>query len=89
MKLSSDIRHDVVQYDFMELLWSLLSDDRLMTDENLEFPDNTDPTKAPLDEYDILDQIHTGSWYKEAYDQLCTNPTDVLLPIVGFINQTH
>ena len=89
MKLSSDIPHDVVQYDFMELLWSLLSDDRLMTDENLEFPDNTDPTKAPLDEYDILDQIHTGSWYKEAYDQLCTNPTDVLLPIVGFIDQTH
>ena len=64
IKLERGTHVDVVTFNFLEMMRSLLSDPYCMHDDNLTFP-NDDPLQGPiLDDY--RNELHTGSWYKDA-----------------------
>ena len=82
----------VVKFDFLEQMYSLLSDDELMHDDNLLFrgdsPLNPPPEKISPREH--LHDIDDGTLYRNAHKSLVTDPTrDVLCPIILFIDKTH
>lgn len=75
----------VVSLDFEQLLLSLLSDEDLMTEDNLLF-ENGNPFSVPRRRVNKVGDVNTGSWYINAYKKLCNNVNDVLVPIILFID---
>ncbi len=83
----------VVVHDFIEQLYSLLSDKDLMRPENLIFGHEDSPFQAPpsrrTNNYTISD-IDDGTLYRKAYRQFVQAPgRDVVCPIILFIDKTH
>ena len=76
----------VVKFDFMQQIFSLLSDTKLMSPENLIWGDYL-PNKR-LEKTGFLGDIHTSNWYLRTQEQLCTGPLDVLIPIYLFIDKS-
>ena len=78
----------LVLHDFSQMLYSLLTDETIMTDENLLFCDN-DPYAVPPKQPDFYADVNTGSCYRQAHIKMCTVAgRDVLLPIILFIDKT-
>jgi hypothetical protein len=73
----------VVTFPFNDMVLSLLADTSLMKPENLLLPPYNH------DNNDIRSDIHTGSWFKTALLKLCINGTDILCPIILFIDKTQ
>jgi hypothetical protein len=78
---------DVVCFDFLVAIKSLLSNPRLMHPNNVSF-DFSDPCKAPQPS-DVRSELHTGSWWIDAHNCLCIQPNDFLVPLMFFIDRTH
>lgn len=78
---------EVVTFDFLEMLRSLLTDPQCMQDENLTFPCN-DPLQGPRTNH-VRNEIHTGSWYKDAWKRRCTHENDFLLALPIFIDSSN
>ncbi len=79
----------ITTHNVLASLFSLLTDNQLMTDENLIFKDN--PFEDPnLDRSCYIEDINDGSCYKQAFIKYCKDPKkDVMCPIILFIDKTH
>ena len=67
-------------FDTREVLVDLLTNDEVMDPKNLDFYDDSDPTKDhPLREN--ISVIGTSSVYRRAAKRLCKNQNDVLWPL--------
>ena len=69
------------------MLWSLLTDPQCMKDDNLTFPGN-DPLQGPKTGH-VRNELHTGSWYKDACKRRCTHENDFLLVLLIFIDSSN
>ena len=81
----------VVRFDFLEQVYSLLSDTELMKDDNLLFRDNSPFTPPPhnISPTEHLSDINDGKLYKDAYKKYILNPQrEVLCPLILFIDKT-
>lgn len=86
--LPSGKKVTLVLHDFSQMLYSLLTDESLMIDENLLFCDNN-PFAVPPPKPEKYGDVNTGSCYRQAYIRMCTvEGRDVLLPIILFIDKT-
>lgn len=75
---------NVTTFGFKPQLATLLSDKVLMQQSNLLI--NLDQPFSRPEETDILDDINTGWWFRETHLERCTQPTDILVPIIIFID---
>ena len=84
-----DLPAEVVSFSFREMFDSLLSDSELMREENLLFcAESETPSMLPMISNHLGD-LNTGDWFKNAYIHLCTEPCDILCPIIIFIDKTQ
>ena len=80
---------DVVCFDFVPQLLSLLQNPSIMTAENLLI-DINDPLKRFESPDNFLGDALSGSVYRKAYDRLITKPKrQLLVPIIQWIDRTH
>ena len=82
---------EVITFDTIGMIHSLLSDPNLMKDENLLFDGQSPYPKfnentGKLEISDILGDVNTGIWYKKACESLCEGPIDIVCPIIMFID---
>ena len=87
---NKNIPVEVVKFDTIGMIHSLLSDPELMKDENLLF-DGEDPfpifnDKGELPNPTLLKDINSGIWYKRACETLCEHEIDIVCPILMFID---
>ena len=78
---------DVVCFDFMAQVKNLLTNDTLMSPQNVSF-DFVNPCKAPQPT-SVRSEFHTGTWWIDAHEYLCSQPNDFLVPLMFFIDKTH
>ena len=79
---------DVICFDFVPQLLSLLQNRSIMTAENLVI-DVNDPLKPYTSPDHVLNEAISGSEYRKAYDRLITDPTQQLfVPIIQWIDRT-
>ncbi len=76
----------VVKFDFLEQIFSLLTDTKLMRPENLIWGKNK-PNKR-FGRTSHLGDVHTTDWFINTQEKLCTSPQDVLIPISKFIDRS-
>ena len=80
---------DVICFDFVPQLLSLLQNPTIMTAENLAI-DIDNPLKPYASQGNILSEALSGSVYHKAYNRLITNPsTQLFVPIIQWIDRTH
>jgi len=80
---------DVISFDFVPQLLSLLQNSSIMTEENLliDFADPFAPYKSPNN---YLSEAISGQVYKDAYKRLITDPSrQLFVPIIQWIDRTH
>ena len=77
---------DVVTFDFLSMLTSLLNDEKCMKDDCLTFP-NDDPYSIPK-ETGFRSEFHTGTWYQDIWKNRWKEHGDFILGIVFFIDKT-
>jgi hypothetical protein len=76
---------EVISFDIEQLLLSILSNKELMSVDNLLF-ENGNPFSLPKRRISKVGDVNSGSWYINAYKNLCHHPKDVLVPIIFFID---
>lgn len=86
LRLPSGHLLNVVRFNFMSQVYSLLSDDTLMKPENLVFGNN--PTKK-FQRKRFLGDIETSDFYIRSQELKCTDEDDVLVVIIFFIDKTY
>jgi len=80
---------ELVTHDVESLILSILTCPRIMSDENFLFTDD-DPFAPPPARPAVIDDVNTGSRYREAHKALCTDPTrHVFFPMMAFADKTH
>ena len=77
---------EVVTFDFLSMLTSLLNDDSCMNDDSLTFP-NDNPYSHPI-ETGNRNEFHTGSWYRDCWKNRWKGTGDFVLGIIFFIDKT-
>ena len=77
---------EVVTFDFLGMLTSLLNDKKCMKDENLTFPGNS-PYSHPR-ETGERNEFHSGQWYQDIWKKRWKNRGDFVLGIIFFIDKT-
>ena len=77
---------EVVTFDFMAMLTSLLNDKKCMQDDNLTFPGNC-PYNKPI-ETGVRGEFHTGQWYRDVWNERWEKQGDFVLGIIFFIDKT-
>ena len=79
---------DVIAFDFVPQLLSLLQDRSIMTSENLVI-DPINPLARYTTPNQVLGEAMSGTVYQEAYDRLITNPSkQLLVPIIQWVDRT-
>ena len=77
----------VTKFSFSSQLKSILSDQDLMSEDNLIFGGNI--YKRFDDEVDMAGDIDSSRWYRRTQKELCKLPNDVLCPIILYIDKTY
>ena len=80
---------DVISFDFVPQLLSLLQNRSIMTQENvlIDFGDPFAPYTSPNN---CLEEAVSGNVYKDAYKRLVTDPSrQLFVPIIQWIDRTH
>ena len=81
---------DVVRYDFRRQLMSLLMDPELMKLDNLDVNPN-DPFGNAFIPNRKIDDVHSGSWYRDTYKKEITDKgltNTILIPIILYMDKT-
>jgi hypothetical protein len=78
--------YPVVLHDAEVMVTSLLKSS-LMVEENMLFPDMSDPLAPPPPAIDMIADVDTGSVFRSAYLDLCTEPNDVLCPLIMYLDR--
>jgi Plavaka transposase len=80
---------DVICFDFVSQLLSLLQNPIIMTQENLLISIK-DPLKPYESKDNVLGDALSGSVYRKAYNRLITDPSrQLFVPIIQWIDRTH
>ena len=86
-QLPSGNKIEVVLCSFKAQIVSLLSDQKLMTPENLLLDPNNPFAEAPDG---ILSDLNSGWWYKETRQEVCSDlRKHILLPVVMFLDASN
>jgi hypothetical protein len=90
----SETNIDLTCHSFSAAISSLLEDPDLMQANNLLFQNCEDPSQYNMDLDKNLQDVNTGTVYKNAVDLYCTSNGDevsnkVLIPIILFIDATQ
>ena len=92
LQLPSKTFSRISSFDFNSMVLSMLTDTELTQPSNMliEEPQYLDPkTILSIDpDHRYYGDIHTGSWFLAAHSKLCHQPTDILCPIILFIDGT-
>ena len=82
---------NIVCHSFKQCLYSLFSDKNLMHESNLLITKDDPYSKNKFNQkMYVIDDIDTGTVYKQAYNAYIKPDTlEVLLPIIFFIDKTH
>ena len=80
---------NVTCFDFIPMLRSLLTDEKLFGNlDNLDVNQND-----PFAKYNCRNKkiscSNGASWYKHAWDKVCTHPNDFMVPIICACNETN
>ena len=79
---------DIVAYDFVPQILSLLQNRDIMTKKNLAI-DINDPLKMYTSPNNMLNEAMSGSVYRKAYQRMITDPsTQLFVPIIQWIDRT-
>lgn len=82
----------VSRFGLKGILHSLFTDPDLLSPENCIMYDRYYRNPNLFQQLPIEDRfysdIHTGSWFLNAYNKICSNPHDILCPIILFIDGT-
>ena len=76
---------DIITFDLKAMVQSLLDDESIYKAEN--FLPNFDVMEGP-ENYDHVGDVHTGSAWRSAHERMCTEPEDILCPLILFIDRT-
>ena len=76
----------ITKFGFSAQLLSLLNDEDLMSPENLIFGD--DIFKRFPTPTESVNDIHESMWYSRTQQDLCKRSTDVLCPLIIYIDKT-
>eukprot|EP00536_Pseudo-nitzschia_multiseries_P017004 jgi/Psemu1/313885/fgenesh1_kg.1334_\ len=76
---------------FKDAIYSLLSDQQLMIEENLLFPDYSTPlspgNNPELNPHSVISELHHGSWWKSSWKEICNpNSQEILVPIIFYMD---
>eukprot|EP00536_Pseudo-nitzschia_multiseries_P019336 jgi/Psemu1/316888/fgenesh1_kg.4530_\ len=76
---------------FKDAIYSLLSDQQLMIEENLSFPDYSIPlspdNNPELNPHSVISELHHGSWWKSSWKSICNpNSQEILVPIIFYMD---
>jgi hypothetical protein len=82
-----DAVQDIVCFDFVPALLSLLQDDNLMLPENLVV-NLDDPTSMYMPSDNKFGEAHTGERYRDLFRELITARNQLLVPIIMFLDGT-
>eukprot|EP00536_Pseudo-nitzschia_multiseries_P006128 jgi/Psemu1/14525/gm1.14525_g len=71
---------------FKDAIYSLLSDQQLMREENLSFPGYS-TTLSPDNPHSLISELHHGSWWKASWKEICNpNSQEILVPIIFYMD---
>ena len=79
----------VTKFSFEQQLYSILSDDELMSPENLVYGENFFDRAKPHGPNHVYDDVHTGNWWLRTESEMCKKQSDVLVPLILFIDKSH
>eukprot|EP00536_Pseudo-nitzschia_multiseries_P016705 jgi/Psemu1/313478/fgenesh1_kg.1205_\ len=76
---------------FKDAIYSLLSDQQLMIEENLSFPNYSTPlspnNNPELNPHSVISELHHGSWWKSSWKEICNpNLQEILVPIIFYMD---
>eukprot|EP00536_Pseudo-nitzschia_multiseries_P017302 jgi/Psemu1/314277/fgenesh1_kg.1475_\ len=76
---------------FKDAIYSLLSDQQLMIEENLSFPNYSTPlspdNNPELNPNSVISELHHGSWWKSSWKEICNpNLQEILVPIIFYMD---
>ena len=77
----------ISKFDLRSSLASMLTDPELMQNENIYLNDKT-YTNPKVHTSSSYQDIHHRTSFLKAYDRFCTDPNDILVPIIPFIDGT-
>ena len=86
VELLDDKSVPVVHFDFKAMMKSLLNDTSIMKEENLLLEANP-CVLPPL--ADHLGDINTSGRYRQMHRNLCNGQSDILCPLILFIDKSH
>ena len=79
----------VTKFNFAEQLYSILSDDKLMMPDNLIYGEDIFRREDKPGRDHEYGEINTGNWWRRTQRSMCRNASDVLCPIIIYIDTTH
>eukprot|EP00536_Pseudo-nitzschia_multiseries_P015107 jgi/Psemu1/311732/fgenesh1_kg.821_\ len=76
---------------FKDAIYSLLSDQQLMIEENLSFPDYSTPlspdNNPEVNPHSVISELHHGSWWKSSWKEICNpNSQEILVRIIFYMD---
>ena len=86
VRLDNGKKINVTTCPLLPSIQSLLNDPRCMKDENLTFP-NDNPYAEPT-ETGMRDELHSGTWYRNAWKEKYERDGDFVLALYLFIDKT-
>jgi hypothetical protein len=86
----AQVKFNVIYFNFLEQMYSLLMDNILMQSDNLLFHNDNPFSSPPKQDPPILHDINDGSLYRNAYHKYVKNPSlNLLCGLIFFIDGTH
>ena len=79
----------VTTFDFGAQLFSLLTDEMLMQPKNLIYGNDIFARVSEHLSSHVYDDVETSKWFFETQRKLCIHPSDVLCPIILYIDKTY
>lgn len=70
-----------------EVMINLPLKSSLMVEENIFFPDMSNPLGPPPPTINTIGDVDTGMVFRSAYYELCTQPNDVLCPLIMHLDR--
>jgi hypothetical protein len=84
------VKFNVIHFNFLEQMFSLLSDTTLIKAENLLFHNDNPFPPPPNQNPKELQDINDGSVYRKAYQKFVHVPNrDIICRLILFIDETH
>lgn len=92
IKLHSDNYTKITRFPLKAMIYSLFLSPTMMDSKNCHLHNkyyrNPNLLSSISDSNRVLGDIYTGTWFLNAYKEICNDPNDVLVPIILFCDET-